>query len=97
MFLGNAHRADVAVDGRSPDRNRGDVAHHVAVIDRHVGDAAADIDHGHALLLLVGQQHRFGRRQRVGHDAQHLDPEAFQRHVEALHRDFEAEDEIERR
>lgn len=97
VFLGNAHRADVAVDGRCAHRDRSDVTHHVAVIDRHVGDAAADVDHGYALLLLIGQQHRFGRRQRVGHDAQHLDAEAFQGHIETLHRGFEAKDEVERR
>ena len=95
VLLGNAHGADVAVDGRSAHRDRGHVADHVAVVDRHVGNPAADVDHRGALLLLVGQQHRLGRGQRAGHDAQQPDAQPFERHVEALQRGFEAEDEVE--
>ena len=97
MLLRNTHRPDVAVDGRGAHRDRGDVAYHVAVVDRHVRHAAAEVHHGHTLLLLVGGQHRLGSRQGIGHDAQHLDAESLEGHVEPLHRGLEAENEVERR
>ena len=96
MLFGHAHRADVAVDRRRPHRDRGDITHHVAVVNRHVGHAAADIHHGHAFLLLVGQQHRLGRGYGVRRNAQHLDSHPFEGHVEPLHRGLETEDEVER-
>ena len=80
-----------------PHRDRGDVTHHVAVIDRHVRHARADIYHGRALLLLVGQQHRLGRGQRPRNDSQHFDPQPLERHFEPLDRRAQAEDEVESR
>ena len=97
MFLGHAHRADVAVDGHGPHRDRGDITHHIAVINRHVRHAAADVDHRYALLLLVGQQHGLGRGDGIRRHAQHLYAEPLERHVEPLHRRAQAKDEIERR
>ena len=97
VFLRDAHRPDIAVDRRGAHRNRGDVAHHVPVIDRHVGQSGADVHHRYALLLLVGQKYRLGGRHRVRYDAQHPDAQAFQRHVETLHRRLLAQDEVERR
>ena len=95
--LGDTHRPDVAVDGRSTHRDAGDVAHHVVVVDRHVGHAAAHVDHRHALLLLLGGEHRFGGDQRIGEDTRHADAQTLERHVEPLHGGLQAEDEVERR
>ena len=88
---------DVAVDGHGPHRDRGDITHHVAVINRHVRHAAADVDHRYALLLLVGQQHGLGRGDGIRRHAQHLYAEPLERHVEPLHRRAQTKDEIERR
>ena len=93
----DAHRPDVAVDGRRTHRDAGDVAHHVAVVDRHVRHAAAHVDHRNALLLLLGRKHRLGGDQRIGEDAGHADTQASERHVEPLHGGFQAEDEVEGR
>ena len=97
MFFGNPHRADVAVDGRSAHRDGDRIAHYVAIVDRDVGDPCPQIDYGDTLLLFFGQQHRLGSGQCVGENAQHLDTEPLQRHIEPLDGSFVAQDEIERR
>ena len=97
MFLGDAHRADVAVDGRGAHRDRGHVADDVAVVDRHVGRSRPDVHHGDALLLLLGKQHRLGGGQRVGVDGRGADLEVLERHFEPLERGLLAEDEVEGR
>ena len=47
MFLGNALRTDVPVDGARSHRDRRHVTRNAPVINRNVGHASADIHDGH--------------------------------------------------
>lgn len=97
MFLGNALRTDVPVDGARSHRDRRHVTRHAPVINRNVGHASADIHDGHPLLLLIGREYGFGRRQRIGEYPQHTDTEPPESHVEPLQRRLAAKYEVESR
>ena len=58
-------------DRRVPDRA---LAH-----DRHVSCAAADVDQDDPELLLVGEEHGLGGRNRLQHDVLHVEPGAVHR------------------
>ena len=95
VLLGHAHGADVAVDGRSAHGDGDGIADDVAVVDRYVGDAGAEVDDSDALLHLLGLQDGGRSGQGIGEDAKHLDAQTLECHIETLHGRLVAEDEVE--
>ena len=84
----------VVGDVIAPQRQDRRVPDGAVAEERHVGGAAADVDEDDAQLLLVGEEHRLGRGQRLEHDVLHGQPGAVHRADDVLHGRHRAGDDV---
>src|SRR5262245_18915417 len=77
---------DVVRDVVAAQRQDARVPDAAVTEERHVGGPAAEVDHQHAEVLLLGGDRRFGRRQRLKDDVLDLEPRAVDAADDVSHR-----------